>query len=224
MKKKLISVLLTLMMIVTLSPAIALTASAAPSGTVLLDKAEDVRTYLGNGGWHIILTDDVSLKLDDDTLKVWCQVGGDCVLDLNNHEFVISNDSLKCKESTLFSISKGATLTVKDSGKRGIIRYNSYLDERNTLVFRDLFDVEGQLTVDGGTLEAGRSKDQFVAGRGTVYWQTYGIAINVLSGGKAVINNGSILGRGDGQEAIAVQNGGKLLICGNGGSAADACG
>ena len=212
MKRKWISCLLTLVMLVTLSPAVALTASAAPSSTVLLDNAEEIRTYLSNGGWHIVLTDDVSLKFEDDDLKVWGQVNGDCVLDLNNHEFVISNDSLDCRSSTLFEISPSASLTIKDSGKNGRIRYNSYLNERNTLVFRHLFDVKGQLTVEGGTLEAGRSKDQYVAGTGTVYWQTYGTAIIVRSGGKAVINGGTVIGRGDGMEAISVDNNGKLLV------------
>ena len=212
MKKTWISVLLTLVMLVTLSPAVSLTASAAPSSTVLLDDAEEIRTYLGNGGWHIILTDDVTLKFEDDDLKVWGQVNGDCVLDLNNHEFIISNDSLDCTSSTLFEISPGASLTIKDSGKNGRIRYNSYLNERNTLVFRHLFDVKGQLTVEGGTLEAGRSKDQYVAGTGTVYWQTYGTAIIVRAGGKAVINGGTVIGRGDGMEAISVDNNGKLLV------------
>ena len=212
MKRKWLSILLTLVMLVTLSPAVALTASAAPSSTVLLDNAEEIRTYLSNGGWHIILTDDVSLKFEDDDLKVWGQVNGDCVLDLNNHEFIISNDSLNCKSSTLFEISPGASLTIKDSGNNGRIRYNSYLNERNTLVFRDLFDVKGQLIVDGGTLEAGRSKDQFVAGSGTVYWQTYGTAILVHPEGKAIINGGTIIGRGDGMEAIGVFDKGMLLI------------
>ena len=121
-----------------------------------------------------------------------------------------------CFNDTLIIVPVDASLTIDDTKgigtTDGAIRYNGYMldvpegDDTiyNTQTVRDIVTVYGEMTVNGGILEAGRSKKQYVSdgcldveivgiGKGLyptdsfdgyAYQQTWGSAVSVKAGGK----------------------------------------
>ena len=109
------------------------------------------------------------------------KIAGTKTLDLNGHEIVCddqSNDYVWGTEltldeyyvyRTLFSIPKGTSLTIDDSSSdKGKIQYKAFFQDVHEAdsggryvtaydfnVKRDIFDVEGTLTVNGGQIVAG---------------------------------------------------------------------
>ena len=105
--------------------------------------------------------------------------------------------------------------------------YDDRIPVYNAQTVRDIVTVYGELTVNGGILEAGRSKKQYVTDGeyelrdvttkgsdryvngtdtfdGYAYQQTWGSAVTVKSGGKFTTFGGEFYGRGEGYYSESV--------------------
>jgi len=209
-KKKHLSFVIAFLLIFTFLPPGGIPKAAAgdPVISVTASTGSQVKYYLEQGGYNISLTSDIAYHEDGD-YTYWCTPSGNTILDLNGHSMIISNDD-KINKSSLFFIDEGVQMLVCDSKGGGELRYNAYLDSDGTLYFRNLFVVNGKLIVNGGRLEAGRSRKEYSASHVLYYYlQTFGTAIWNNSG-TVVINGGEILGRGHTESVI--RNFGKLII------------
>ena len=151
MRKRITSLLLTLVMLLSLVPAMGVTASAADGFT-------EVRTYgelkdaVDKGAAKVKLMKDISSSNFVEGVGVTPATnlkfkGSGNVLDLNGHKL-----DLVSKMGTKFIELKNADLTIKDSGTSGQINmeYPGVVG-----VLQAVFiDYSGSLTVDGGTLSS----------------------------------------------------------------------
>ncbi|MBR6651277.1 MAG: hypothetical protein IKL36_07715, partial [Clostridia bacterium] len=148
---------------------------------------------------------------------------------------------------TLFEITKGSKLTINDSVGGGSIRFDGgYLNSTaegdgdlhyEWFVCRDVFDVYGELVMNGGTIEAGGSRELYYSlvdnitsifpFSGYAWEQVWGTALNIKNGGKVTIYDGALYGRGMGawcfdddestlsfkrDEVVNIEKGGKIVI------------
>ena len=150
-RNKLISILLTLVMTLSLVPAMGVTASAADSFT-------EVRTYgelkaaVDRGSAKIKLTADINSSNFVEGVGVTPATnlkfkGSGNVLDLNDHKLTLASNM-----GANFIELRDADLTIKDSGTNGRIdiEYRSVVGVQQAI----LIDNTGSLTVDGGTLSS----------------------------------------------------------------------
>ena len=173
------------------------------------------------------------------TMPYWLTLGsGYKLIDLQGFSIVVDYPNIYEGTSTMFRIGEGSSLTINDStGESGYIHYEGYIFDIEDYdinhyyyasdMNRHLFEVcGGSLTINGGTLEAGRSKKQWVTNAhtkdkyGTTDWSSsYTGNVTKSVNGKAVIvnsgslriNGGILLGRGEYQSVIAA-NGGSVRI------------
>ena len=205
--KRMLSLLLSLVMLLGMIPAMTMTASAAPMNTTEVDDFETLVSMLEKPGTaKIRLTDDVS----GDTNGI--SVQGTKILDLNDYDIDANKDG--GYTSTLFVIELGAKLTLTDSRGMGVINYNGNIYDGSSyddghMAIRHIFAVNGELVVNGGKIAPGRSKKQRLdvantngeGGVGNWYSgnvrnQVHGSGIIVNEGGKLTVNGGDIYGRG----------------------------
>ena len=195
--------------------------------------------YYGPNGQYV---SGPSGKNKDDyeyKMPYWLILGsGSKRIDLQGFSIVVDYPNVYENISTMFLINEGTSLTINDStGDSGYIHYEGYIfdieeyDINNfyyaTNMYRGLFEVSGgSLTINGGTLEAGRSKKQWVTNAhtkdeyGTTDWYSSytgnvtksvnGNAVTVNSG-SLTINGGTLLGRGE-YRAVINANGGSVRI------------
>ena len=221
MRKRITSLLLTLMLMLTLIPTgLHTTAGAylpAPNpntphtnnGWVEIYGPYSVialREYLKdkNNTWYMRLTGNLSLT-DEDFYTL--AVNGTKYLDLNGYTIDVDTGK-KTIEDDMFHVSKDATLVVCDSRGGGRIHYDGRLSmvvgcESNGYSkwrrMRHLFDVEGTMILNGGELDGGRSKEVWVTysheadgdGRYTGYARQ-----QLYADGIKVRGNGSLLMNG----------------------------
>ena len=167
---------------------------------------------------YIKLTSDLEYLGDDDDHLVM-SVNGCVHLDLNGHKLTYGVDK-KLDSSTLITVNGGSELHIYDSQNGGgYIHYEGKLDSETGAIRRDLIEVKdgGKLFVNGGELEAGRSKEIFGTWDESYHvdteddrdtWQDVefwtgnirqlitGNAIVLQPGSQCVINGGEIYGRG----------------------------
>ena len=182
MKKRMLSLLLTLVMVLGILPATTMTANAATTVTEV-DTWDELNTAFtsGSGGYYILM-DDLECKHEDryqnyNEYHKTTYIKGNVTLDLNGH-------SIKCKDEEkdfslppLFVVSSGATLTINDTDGDGIIQAEGYIagtnggiqmgttDQREYKEFlsRDIFSLQGgTLIVNGGTIQAGTVSKQWI--------------------------------------------------------------
>lgn len=182
MKKRILSLLLALTMIVGMLPMGVLTATAATTVTEV-DTWDELNTAFtsGSGGYYILM-DDLECKHEDryqnyNEYHKTTYIKGNVTLDLNGH-------SIKCKDEEkdfslppLFVVSSGATLTINDTDGDGIIQAEGHIagtnggiqmgttDQREYKEFlsRDIFELQGgTLIVNGGTIQAGTVSKQWI--------------------------------------------------------------
>jgi uncharacterized protein with ATP-grasp and redox domains len=106
--------------------------------------------------------------------------------------------------NVLFNIPSNASLTINDNaGNNGKILFDAYMVDPYDFAMcaiRDIFVVRGKLIVNGGTIEAGRSKEQYVTAlvndgslyTGYLWQQIYGTAVTLYDNGELIVNGGNI--------------------------------
>ena len=158
MRKRMTSLLLTLVMLLSLVPAMGVTASAA-DGFVEVSTYEELRSEVKKGSAKIRLVEDIDTTNVNSGVGVTSATnlsfkGSGNVLDLNGHELkLVSNMSVYFIE--IYS----SDLTIKDSGTNGRIDFEygeSVLGVQRAIVISRSVGVKraGSLTVDGGTLSS----------------------------------------------------------------------
>ena len=210
--KRLFSIMLSLVMVLTMMPLTAVPASAAssfnenPNWTTISGANDTTRmgTLTGmlsqSGTKYIKLGEDIELNVD---IGAAFPINGVKHLDLNGHRINYS-DGTDAQARALFEVKSGAEVYIYDSSAKqtGYIHFDGRLTESNENIYRHLFVVDSgaKLVVNGGELEAGRSKQIYVFNfygySGYVRQQVAGTAIYVSKGAECVINGGTIRGRG----------------------------
>ena len=158
MRKRITSLLLTLVMLLSLVPAMGVTASAA-DGFVEVSTYEQLRSEVNKGSAKIKLTADIDTTSENSGVGVTSATnlsfkGSGNVLDLNGHKLkLVSNMSVYFIE--IYS----SDLTIKDSGTNGRIDLEygeAVLGVQRAIVINRSVGVKraGSLTVDGGTLSS----------------------------------------------------------------------
>ena len=158
MRKRITSLLLTLVMLLSLVPAMGVTASAA-DGFVEVSTYEELRSEVNKGSAKIKLTADIDTTSENSGVGVTTATnlsfkGSGNVLDLNGHKLkLVSNMSV------YFIEILSSDLTIKDSGTNGRIDFEygrGVLGVQRAVVISRSVGVKkaGSLTVDGGTLSS----------------------------------------------------------------------
>ena len=158
MRKQITSLLLTLAMLLSLVPALGVTASAA-DGFVEVSTYEELRNEVNKGSAKIRLMADIDTTSENSGIGVTTATnlsfkGSGNVLDLNGHKLkLVSNMSVYFIE--IYS----ADLTIKDSGTNGRIDLEygeAVLGVQRAIVISRSAGVKqaGKLTVESGTLSS----------------------------------------------------------------------
>ena len=158
MRKRITSLLLTLVMLLSLVPAMGVTASAA-DGFVEVSTYEQLRNEVDKGSAKIKLTADIDTTKENSGVGVTTATnlrfkGNGNVLDLNGHELKLVSNM-----SAYFIEILSSDLTIKDSGTNGRIEFiygDSVVGIQRAIVISRSVGVKkaGSLTVDGGTLSS----------------------------------------------------------------------
>ena len=158
MRKRITSLLLTLVMLLSLVPAMGVTASAA-DGFVEVSTYEQLRNEVDKGSAKIKLTADIDTTKENSGVGVTTATnlrfkGNGNVLDLNGHELKLVSNM-----SAYFIEIDSTDLTIKDSGTNGRIEFiygDSVVGIQRAIVIGRSVGVKkaGSLTVDGGTLSS----------------------------------------------------------------------
>lgn len=133
---------------------------------------EDVELRIKKGEWEpIVIKSDKILDLNGKTLTWWDMTNKDSEDDWQSTEI---SDHYQNKH--FIEIREGATLTIIDSsmytnGKNtlkgtgkivaGAYMIDAYEEQIDYYTHRDIFVVDGNLVIYGGTFQAGRQKDQY---------------------------------------------------------------
>lgn len=158
MRKQITSLLLTLAMLLSLVPAMGVTASAA-DGFVEVSTYEELRSEVNKGSAKIKLVADIDTTSENSGVGVTTATnlrfkGNGNVLDLNGHELKLVSNM-----SAYFIEILSSDLTIKDSGTNGRIEFiygDSVVGIQRAIVISRSVGVKkaGSLTVDGGTLSS----------------------------------------------------------------------
>ena len=153
MRKRMTSLLLTLVMLLSLVPAMGVTASAA-DGFVEVSTYEQLKNKVDKGEAKVKLVANIDTTNENGGAGVTDQTvlkffGNDNILDLNGHTLkLVSNTG-----ATFFYVNKD--LTIKDSGTGGRIdfEWGSNILHRTTAIY--VADTSNaNLTVESGTLSS----------------------------------------------------------------------
>ena len=184
MRKRITSLLLTLVMLLSLVPAMGVTASAADTSWTTVNTYDELKAALSTQN----PPDNIKLGCDIDTGELNSGVGileslevkGRKQLDLNGHTLRMYSE--KTAVYDMFTIKHG-NLTVLDSssGQKGTILGTTYNDSCY------LFDIQsyGQLTLNSGTLKVDVRKSISNNNR----WRR---VIYCYAGGTVTINGGTL--------------------------------
>lgn len=216
-RKRLLCIMIAVVMFLTTVVSVRHEARADETtySWVSIGNAADLKLYLGKEeNYSISIANDIDFHENGD-YAYWCTVSGKKLLNLNGHRIRIHND--KVKTSTLFRIPAGTVLTIVDnthsSPDKVGITYNGYIDSNGTVRYRNLFEVSGTLLLQDGSLEAGRSKKEYIASAIGYYWkQTHGCAVVVKKGGTFTMCGGVVYGRGIDCAAIRAESGSNVYI------------
>ena len=227
MKKRIISMLLALTMLVGMIPATTLTANAATRIEIATWEELEAALTSGTDGSYYMLTEDIEQSYESGSSgHSTIYIRRNITLDLNGHKIVCKDESNKndytgkCESNsrTLFHVAN-SDFTLNDSvggGKISFTAGNTSYDVRFLgYAYRDIFSVgwDSTLIINGGEIAAGSTykhymSDGFHCSRdwtsvfqnynGNVIQQAHGSAVTVEAGGKLVVNGGELSGRGMG--------------------------
>ena len=209
--RRVLSLILAVVMVFAMMPAFAQQADALSSSDFVdvgVVDAGGLKACLSSEtNYRIKLLYDIDYK-DNGNYQYWCTIAGNKILDLNGHSIEINNEGYT-KPSILFNVPYGATLVITADPDADLddvkITYNGYMNENAEERVRHLFDVCGTLIVNGGNLEAGRSKkasgNSAVPGNFFISsWQQIpGSAVIVEPNGTLIVNGGRLAGRYEGR-------------------------
>jgi uncharacterized repeat protein (TIGR02543 family) len=202
MKKRILSILLVVCMVVGLLPFFAITAMAAGEVTLLVNtSAADDSAARGTGAKYKTLAGAVAKAVSGDTIKLEtdCVVsatigieGVTLVLDLNDKSITCDVDN-SYYTNYIFNVGNGGTLTVTDTANGlGKIQYPSPIAVTSN----------GTVTVAGGTIKA------ISGGYGPVIHCNNSAGTVNVTGGTVIADNGGSEGYG------AINGGGTVNISG----------
>ncbi len=210
--KRLVSTILTAVILLSMIPLSTLTTSAVSVYSVGT-WAELYNALIAENDATIELTANVEFESSFSYSTV--NIKGDKILNLNSYSITYSYKNNQVdpymeysNRSVMFYIPSDASLTINDDAdNKGRIFFDAYMVnpyDFTMCAIRDIFTVRGKLIVNGGTIEAGRSKEQYVTAlvnNGSLYtgylWQQiYGTAITLYDYGQLIVNGGNIAGRG----------------------------
>lgn len=210
--KKLVSIILTAVLLLSMIPLSTLTTSAASVYTVGT-WAELSNALMAENDAIIELTADIDFESGFSYSIV--NIKGNKILNLNSCSIVYNYKNNQVdpymnysNRSVMFNIPSDASLTINDdAGNKGRISFDAYMVDPYdfvTCAIRDIFTVRGKLIINGGEIEAGRSKEQYVTAlvnngslyTGYVWQQIYGTAVTLYDNGELIVNGGNIAGRG----------------------------
>ena len=210
--KRFVSIILTAVLLLSMIPLSTLTTSAVSVYTVTT-WAELYNALIAENDAIIDLAEDIEFESAFSYYTV--NIKANKILNLNSYSILYSYKNNQVdpymnysNRSVMFNIPSDATLTINDDAdNKGRIFFDAYmLDPYKFVVcaIRDIFTVRGKLIVNGGTIEAGRSKEQYVTAlvnNGSLYtgylWQQiYGTAVTLYDNGELIINGGNVYGRG----------------------------
>ena len=219
MKRKtnrLLSILLALLMLVGAVPVFSISASALEKRTYEVDTwSELVSALISQVDADITVTGDIYSEYKG--AYTTYNIEGKNTLNLNGHsvEFnaklnEVQHDMYNEPREVMFKVIKGAELTITDSSDLdlGSISFDAHAvawrDFQRSAI-RDIFEIEGKLTLEAGTIKAGRSKEQWVTAlvtqdglyTGNVNQVIFGTPFTVLNGGELTINGGRIMSYGN---------------------------
>lgn len=167
MRKRITSLLLTLVMLLSLVPAMGVTASAA-DGFVEVSTYEQLKTAVDKGDAKVKLMANIDTTNENGGAGVTQQaaltfIGDGNILDLNGYTLkLVSNTG-----ATFFEVLK--SLTIKDSGTDGRIdfKYGSNVMHRTTAIH--VADAStANLTVESGTLSSTESSITLIESEGNL--------------------------------------------------------
>ena len=233
--KKIISILLTFAMLLS---CIGTVSVSARSEYAEVDTVEEFKDVLeSNGDRNIIVTRDIIYTCQvKDAGSYWITLGsGEKTLNLNGKSVELNAET--GVETTMIRVPNDASLVINDtsednSGKLfcygkmpvirdddGVLRYFN-----NSVMYRNVLEIDGgAVTVNGGTLEAGRSKKIWIYNGRDVYslrhlldyalqfgvlgyaigarydgyaWQQINGDCITVNDGSLLVNDGIFLGRG----------------------------
>ena len=143
-------------------------------------------------------------------------ISGSKALDLNGHKLNVrdrsdvSSDKDYTLDSirTLFTVPAGAEFIVDDSVGKGEVKYDAHFIGPNVSIgliidnawytnvaVRNMFNVEGKLTVNGGKFDAGGAKEQYLSDKACNAHQiANGYIAKTEGSGEAVFNAGEFIG------------------------------
>lgn len=183
MRKRITSLLLTLAMLLSLLPAMGVTASAAEPEWKIVNTYDELEAALSNQN----PPDNIKLGADIDTEALHSSMGiikslevkGSKQLDLNGH--TLRMYSAKTAMSDMITIEYG-DLTVLDSssGQKGTILGSTYKDSCYLINVR----TNGQFTLNSGTLKVDAGSLS-----GKPWWKR---VIYCYAGGTVIINGGTL--------------------------------
>ena len=202
-RSKLISMLLTLVMTLSLVPAMGVTASAA-DGFVEVRTYEQLKTAVDKGNAKVKLMGNIDTTNENGGAGLTSTTnltfkGGGHVLDLNGHTLKLVTS---VKDTHLIAV-ESQDMTIKDSSSSGSGRIEMEFGENLTNVQYPIYiSGMGSLTIDGGTFS---SSFNFVN-----YIECYGSL--TINGGTIVSNSTKQVNLIKCENANLTINGGKLQI------------
>ena len=159
------------------------------------------------------ITKEIGLGKTEESEAAQFTVNGTKILNLNGKKLKVvdhsdvSSDKDYTLDSirTLFTVPVGADFTVEDTRGTGEVKYDAHyispsagkLDraEYSDVAQRNMFNVHGKLTANGGTFIAGGAKEQYLSDKFTnAYQVAAGYIVNTYEDGEATFNGGKYIG------------------------------
>ena len=190
----------------------------------IADMAQTVTTYaqlqsaLSQYGTNAIklgndITKEIGLGKTEESEAAQFTVNGTKILNLNGYKLnVVDHSDVRSDKDdtldsirTLFTVPVGADFTVEDTRGTGEVKYDAHyispafnrIDEAeySDVAQRNMFNVHGKLTANGGTFIAGGAKKQYLPDQFTnAYQVAAGYIVNTYEDGEATFNGGKYIG------------------------------
>ncbi len=139
--------------------------------------------------------------------KKWLNLNGKKLKVVDHSDVTSDKDESLRSYRTLFTVSEGAELIVDDTRGKGEIKYDAHFISPNffAIVYdeayyfsvpeRNMFNVRGKLTVNGGKFDAGGAKEQYLADEAcNAYQIAAGYICKTEGSGQATFNGGEFIG------------------------------
>lgn len=204
MRKRITSLLLTLAMLLSLVPAMGVTASAAEPEWTTVNSYADLKAAVDKGAAKVKLTADIDTTSENGDAGLTSSTnltfkGGGHVLDLNGHTLKLVTS---VKDARLILV-ESQDVTIKDSSTSGSGRIEMEFGENLANVQYPIYiSSMGSLTIDGGTFSSSSNRVNYIECYGSL----------TINGGTIVSNSTQTVNLIKCEDANLTINGGKLQI------------